>query len=51
MIKFYLKQLSFIDALISWALINSYISYDKFVLMNNVLTEYDDIKEETQNLK
>ena len=30
---------------------DSNISYDKFVLINNVLKEYDEIKEEIRNLK
>ena len=37
--------------LISKALIDSYISHDKFVLVKNVLKEYDDLKEEIKNLK
>ena len=38
-----------IDALISKALIDSNISHDEFVLINNVLNEYDDMKEEIKN--
>ena len=40
-----------IEVLISKALINSYISHDELVLVNNVLKEYDDMKEENKNLK
>ena len=40
-----------IDVLISKALINSNISHDVFVLKNNVLKEYDEMKEEIKNLK
>ena len=36
---------------ISQALINLNVSYDEFVLINNVLKEYDDMKEEIKNLK
>ena len=35
----------------SKALIDLYISQDKFVLVDNVLKSYDDIKEELINLK
>ena len=33
------------------ALINLYISHDEFVLVNSVLREYDDMKDEIKNLK
>ena len=36
---------------ISKALFNSNISHDEFIFINNVLKEYDDIKEEIKNLK
>ena len=36
--------------LISKALISSVISHDEFVLMNNMLKEYDKIKEEIKIL-
>ena len=39
------------EALISKALIDSNISNDEFVLKNNVLEEYDKMKEEIKNLK
>ena len=42
-------KLDTIRILISKALINSYISHDEFVLVNNVLREYNDIKEEIKN--
>ena len=42
-------KLNTIKVLIS--LIDSYISHDEFVLVNNVLKEYDDIKEKRKNLK
>ena len=45
------SKLNDIEVLISKALINSQVSYDEFVLINNVLTEYDDTKEEIKNLK
>ena len=38
-------KLNTIKVLISKALINSYISHDKFVSVNNVLREYNEIKE------
>ena len=44
-------KLNSIEVLISKALINSYISHDELVLVNNVLKEYDDMKEENENLK
>ena len=37
--------------LVYTALTNSNISYYKFVLINNVLKEYDDTKEEKKNWK
>ena len=38
-----------IKVLISKALIDSNITHDKLVLINNVLKEYDDLKEEIKN--
>ena len=35
----------------SKALIDSYISHDEFVSVNNVLREYNEMKEETENPK
>ena len=40
-----------IEVLISKALIDSNISHDEFLLINNVLKEYDKMKEEIKNLK
>ena len=40
-----------IESLISKTVIDSNISHDEFVLINNVLKEYDDMKEEIENLK
>ena len=45
------SKLNDIEVLISKALINSNISHDKFVLVNNVPKEYDDMKEEIESLK
>ena len=44
-------RLNGIEALISKASNDSYISHDEFVFVNNVSKEYDDMKEETKNLK
>ena len=44
------SKLNSIELLISKALMNSNISHDEFVLINNVLKEYYDIIEETKNL-
>ena len=43
------SKLNSIEALIFKALINSNISHDKFVLINEVLEEFYDIKEEIKN--
>ena len=40
-----------IKVLISRVLIESYISHDEFVIVNNKLNEYDDMKEEIETLK
>ena len=45
------SKLNKIEVLICKALIDSNISQDKFVLVNNVLKEYNKIKEEIENLK
>ena len=37
--------------MISQALIDSGVSHDKFVLISNVLKEYENMKEEIKNLK
>ena len=44
-------QLNTIEVRISEALIDSYISHDKFVSVNNMLREYNEMKEEIKNLK
>ena len=44
------SKLNTLNVLISKALIDSNISDDEFVLIN-VLKEYDDMEEETNNLK
>ena len=43
------SELNSIEVLISKALIDSNISYNEFVLINNVLNEFYDIKEEIKN--
>ena len=45
------SKLNSIEVLISMALIDLNISHDDFILINNVLKEYDHIKEEIKNLK
>ena len=42
-------KLNSIEVLISKALINSYVSHDEFVSVNNVLREYYEMKEEIKN--
>ena len=44
------SKLNSIEVLISKALINSVISHDEFVLINNVLKAYDEMKEEIKNV-
>ena len=44
-------KLNSIEVLISEALIDSVISHDEFFLINNVLKEYNEMKEEIKNLK
>ena len=44
-------KLNSIKVLISKASIDSYINHDKFVLVNNVLREYNYINEEIKNSK
>ena len=43
-------KLNNIEVLISKGLLDSNISRDEFVLINNVLEEYDEMKKETKNL-
>ena len=45
------SRLNSIEVLISKALIDSNMSHDEFVLINNVLKEYDNMKEETKKFK
>ena len=42
-------KLNISEGLISKALINSYIIHDEFVSVNNVLREYNKIKEKLKN--
>ena len=44
------SKLYLIEALFSKALIDSNISHDEFILINNLLKEYADMKEENKNL-
>ena len=44
-------ELNTIEVSISKALSNSYINNDEFVLVNKVLREYDEMKEEMKNSK
>ena len=43
------KKLNTVDALISKVLIDSYISHDKFVFVDNMLRKYDDTKREVKS--
>ena len=45
------SKLNSIDVLISKTLIDSNNSHNEFVLITNVIKEYDDIKEEIKGLK
>ena len=45
------SKLNRIEVFIFNALIDSNISHGEFVLINNVLKEYEDMKEEIKNLK
>ena len=42
-------KLNTIEVLIFKTLIDSYISHDEFVSVNNVLREYDEMKQEKKN--
>ena len=42
-------KLNTIEVLISKTLIDSYISHDEFVSVNDVLTEYNEMKKEIKN--
>ena len=43
------NKLNTVEVLISKALIDSNISDNEFIVINNVLKEYDDMKEEIEN--
>ena len=45
------SNLNIIEVFISKALIDSVISHDKFILINNMQKKYDKMKEEINNLK
>ena len=45
------SKLNIKEVLISKRLINSSIRHDKFILINNVRQEYNEMKEEIKNLK
>ena len=45
------KNKFFIEFLISKALSNSHIDHEKFISVNNVLREYNEMKKETKNPK
>ena len=45
------SKLDSIEVIISKALINSVISHDEFVLINNVLKEYNEMKKEIKKIK
>ena len=44
-------KLNSVEVLISKVLVDSVISHDEFVLMNNVLKEYNKMKEETKKFE
>ena len=44
-------KLNSVEILMSKALIDTNITHDELVSINNVSKEYDDIKEEVRNLK
>ena len=45
------SKLNRIQVLISKAIIDSDISHDELILINNVLKEYEEMREEIKNLK
>ena len=51
MIKCFQEKINAIEVLISKFLIDSYIGHDEFVLVNNVLREYNEMKQEIKNPK
>ena len=44
-------KLDTIQRLISKAMIDSYINHDQFVLVNNAVRKYNEMKEEIKNFK
>ena len=44
-----LKKLNTMEVLISKSLIDTCISHDEFVSVNNILRKYNDMKEEIKN--
>ena len=46
-----LNTIDTIQILISEGIIDSYINYDKFILVNNVLPENNEMKKEIKNIK
>ena len=51
MINSIVSKTEIIEVLVSKSLIDSFISHDEFVLIDNVLKHYDEMKEEMKNLK
>ena len=45
------SRLNKIEVVIFKALIDSNVSLDEFILINNMLKEYEDMKEEIKNLR
>ena len=45
------SKLNRIEVLVSKSLIDSNVSYDEFVLTNNVLKKYEEMQKEIKNLK
>ena len=45
------SQLNSIEVLVSKALIDSNISHVQFILIDNIIKKYDDMKEEIKNSK
>ena len=45
------SKLNSIEVLVTNVLIDSNIFHGEFILINNVLKEYDDMKEEIKNIK
>ena len=43
------KMLNTLKVLVSKALIDLYVIYDEFLLINNALKQYDDMKEKIKN--